>query len=64
MLEGAAEAVELGDDEFVVDALGDEQRLVELWTAGKLAAGVVDEDLIAVGGGEGRRADCLDSDRV
>ena len=49
MLERAAETVELGDDELVVGAFGDQQRLVELWANGELAAGVFDEDPLASG---------------
>ena len=49
MLEGAPEAIELRDDELVPLAR-DPQDLVELWPAGELAAGLVDEDLVATGG--------------
>ena len=49
MLERAPEAIELRDDELVALAR-DPQGLVELGAAGELAAGLVDEDLIAASG--------------
>jgi len=49
MLERAAETVELGDDELVAGAFGDQQRLVQLRASGELAAGLVDEDPLAPG---------------
>jgi len=52
MREGTTEAVELGDDELVPLA-GDEQGLVELRPAGEGAAGVVDQDPVVPGGGQG-----------
>jgi uncharacterized membrane protein YraQ (UPF0718 family) len=52
VLERAAEAVELGDDELVAGAGGDQQRLVELRARGEFAAGLVDEHLVATGRGE------------
>src|SRR5262249_44669427 len=54
VLQGAAEAVELGDHE-VVTLAGDHQRLVERWPAGPLAGGPVGEHLSASGG---PRASC------
>jgi len=48
VLERAPEAVELRDDELVALAR-DPQGLVELGPAGELAAGLVDEDLVAAG---------------
>ena len=53
MLERAPEPVKLRDDELVASALCDEQRLVQLWASGELAAGVVDEDPLASGSVEG-----------
>src|SRR5450755_3823464 len=53
MLERAPETVKLRDDELVAGALCDEQRLVQLWASGELAAGVVDEDPLASGSVEG-----------
>jgi hypothetical protein len=50
MLERAPETVKLRDDELVAGALCDEQRLVQLWASGELAAGVVDEDPLASSG--------------
>jgi hypothetical protein len=47
VLERAPETVELGDDELVTGACGDQQRLVELGARGELAAGLVDEHLVA-----------------
>ncbi len=47
--ERAAEAVELGDYELVADAVGAQQRLVQLWPCGELARRGVDKDLIAAG---------------
>ena len=52
MLERAPETIELRDDELVALAR-DPQGLVELGAAGELAAGLVDEHLIAAGGIEG-----------
>src|SRR5450755_3851352 len=49
----SAETVKLRDDELVAGALCDEQRLVQLWASGELAAGVVDEDPLASGSVEG-----------
>jgi hypothetical protein len=53
MLERAAETVEFGDDELVAGAFGDQQRQVQLWASGELAAGVVDEDPLASDSVEG-----------
>jgi hypothetical protein len=64
MLERAAEPVELGDEELVAGAFGDQQRLVQLWASGELAAGVVDEDPLAPGRLERRRAELRDADRA
>ena len=52
MLERAPEAVELRDDELVALAR-DPQGLVELGATSELAAGLVDEDLVAAGRVEG-----------
>ncbi len=52
MLERAPEAVELRDDELVALAR-DPQGLVQLGTTGELAAGFVDENLVAAGRVEG-----------
>jgi hypothetical protein len=53
VLERASETIELRDDELVAGACGNEWRLVELGAGGELAAGLVDEDLVAAGGDEG-----------
>lgn len=50
MLQRATKAVELGDHQLVAGT-GDEQCLVQRGAAGPLAAGLVDEDLLAAGGG-------------
>ena len=52
VLQGAAEPVELGDHQLVPARLR-QQGLVELGRRGELAGGLVDEDLVAAGGGEG-----------
>lgn len=50
VLQRSAEAVELGDDQLVAFSAGGDQRLVQLWAAGQLAAGQVDVHVVAVGG--------------
>ena len=52
MLKRAPEPVQLGDDQLVA-LPGHEQGLVQLRPPGRLAAGLVDEDLVAAGGREG-----------
>jgi hypothetical protein len=52
VLKRAAEAIELGDDQLVA-VPRDPQCLIELGAAGELAAGLVDEDLLATGRVEG-----------
>jgi hypothetical protein len=53
VLQGPAEPVEPGDHELVAAAAGDQQRLVQFGAAGELAGGLVGEDLLAAGRGEG-----------
>ncbi len=50
---GAAEPVELGDDELVAGAVRGQERLVELGAADKLTGGLVDEDRVVAGRSEG-----------
>ena len=52
MLERPAERVELGDDQLVTEAVGGHEGLVQLGAARELARRLVDEDLLAAGGGE------------
>lgn len=52
VLEGAAEAVELADDELVAGAQN-EQGLVQLGSAGEFPGGLVDELFDAAGGAQG-----------
>jgi hypothetical protein len=53
VLQGTAEPVELGDDELIAAAVRNEQRLVELRSAGKFAGRLVEEDLLAAGRSQG-----------
>ena len=52
VLERPSETVQFRDDELVAGARGDHERLVERGARGKLAAGLVDEDLVAASRGE------------
>jgi hypothetical protein len=53
VLEGPAEPVELGDHQLVALPVRRQQRLVQLRAAGEIAGCRVDDDRVAVGGGEG-----------
>ena len=53
MFQGAAKAVEFGDDELVAGSVGRVQGLVKVGPAGELAAGLVEEDFVAAGRQEG-----------
>jgi len=52
VLERAAEPVELGDHELVAGPVGREQCLVQFGAAGEFAGGLVEEDLLTVGGAQ------------
>ena len=52
VFEGAAEPVELGDNQLISGPVGYQQRLVEFGPGGEFAGGGVEEGLFASGGGE------------
>jgi hypothetical protein len=49
VLERAAQAVELGDDQLVAGPVGGQQRLIEPGAPRELAGCLIDEDLFAAG---------------
>jgi hypothetical protein len=52
VLKRSAEAIKLGDDQLIA-VPRDPQRLIKLRAAGELAAGLIDEDLLARSRDEG-----------
>ena len=53
MFQGAAEPIEFGDDELIASPVGRVQGIVEFRAAGQLAAGLVEEHLVAASRDEG-----------
>ncbi len=53
MLQRAAEAIELGDDELIAGSIGGQESVLQLRSFGELARSGLDEDLLATSRSEG-----------